>query len=157
MPCEESRMDEPFRMLQLEPRDPEFRAKFVAQVPQDGLPSLTCEEINEIEYARRRYDAIVGVIDPEEAGVDDDDAEADLTAHPDWVDTMEVVDEDQLAFMCACTGISAAKVATYLYYVNVEMMAAGLCMTETGEDASFEELAEDARDEYRMVMALVSH
>lgn len=104
-----------------------------------------------------RYDALVGLVNAKEAGIDVQDAETDRDAHPELVDRMTIVAEDQLEFMCEHTPISKGKVATYLYYVLIEEMAAGLLLSETGADVPFEQLAEDAREEYRGVMALVCH
>lgn len=136
-----------FGMLGIPAINPELHRTIVEVAPRDGLPELTSTEIDVVEYLRLRYDALIGIIDPEEAGVDPSDVQADREAYPDCVD-ISMLDSRQFKFINDHTTIGDSKVATYLYYILVEELACGLI------NLTIDELVETMHLEYDHVLAM---
>jgi len=132
-----------FNYLGIEPNDINFHRQFLSKAPSDGLPELTEAEENEIEYLRCRYEAMLGIIDAEEAGIDASDAASDRGTHPNWVDTLVSSDVDEFAFIQSRTSVSVRKIRAYLYCVFVEECACGLMQVPGGGLLPERELLED--------------
>jgi hypothetical protein len=70
------------------PADIELHDRIMMSAPREGLPTLSDDEIGDLEVLRTRYDALIGIISADQFGIAADIASSDVAMHPTWAGTI---------------------------------------------------------------------